>query len=207
MKKISAVCVAIIATLLLSTNTHAQTKIGSFDEDGVLGLFPGLQPKVDSALQQFTQDSLKGQYDFAVSEYKRIDSTLKDTINIKGSLRTMLQKQWQQNLSLIQNWQQYQQQQLQQKQEEILYPYKQKVYAALDAIIKEQKYTHVFKSDVLLYAQPSDNLSIKVARKLNLPLPKEVEEAIKAQEAAQNGGGSGGTKPSTTPANRPVRRN
>ena len=81
----------------------------------------------------------------------------------------------------IVNWQQYQNQMVQQKEEELLYPYKQKIYASLEKIIKEQKYTHVFKGDQLLVAPPSDNLVIKVALDLKLKFPKDVEDQLRAQ--------------------------
>ena len=79
------------------------------------------------------------------------------------------------------NWQQFQQQAVQQKQEELLVPYKQKIYASLEKIIREQKYTHIFRSDALLKSPIGDNLSIKVAQELKLTLPKEVLDELKAQ--------------------------
>ena len=79
------------------------------------------------------------------------------------------------------NWQQYQQQAVQAKQEELLVPYKQKIYASLEKIIREQKYTHIFRSDALLKSPIGDNLSIKVAQDLKLNLPKEVIDELKNQ--------------------------
>jgi hypothetical protein len=81
------------------------------------------------------------------------------------------------------NWQQYQQESMQQKQETLLLPYRQKIAAALSEVVAEQKYNFVLKADALSpYAQPSiaDNLTIRVAMKLKLPLPKEIEDAFKA---------------------------
>jgi len=78
------------------------------------------------------------------------------------------------------NWQQYQQQAIQAKQEELLVPFKQKIYASLEKIIREQKYTHIFRSDALLKAPLGDNLAIKVAQDLKLNLPKEVIDELKA---------------------------
>jgi hypothetical protein len=62
-------------------------------------------------------------------------------------------------------------------------PYRQKVAAALSEVVAENKYTLVLKAESLSpYAQPSiaDNLTIRVAIKLKLALPKDVEEAFKA---------------------------
>jgi hypothetical protein len=72
---------------------------------------------------------------------------------------------------------------MQQKEEALLLPYRQKVAAALSEVVAENKYTLVLKAESLSpYAQPSiaDNLTIRVAIKLKLNLPKDVEEAFKA---------------------------
>ncbi len=184
MKKVLLISVAVIATFMFSTTTKAQIKIGSFDEESVLGLMPGIQ-KVDTILQKFVEDSLKTEYDYELSEYKRQDSVLKDSTHpVSGSLKAILQKELSNHLYKIQNWQQYQNQKLQAKQEELLVPYRQKVYDALREIIADNKYTHVFKSEVFFAPIPlQDNLSIKVAQKLKLKLPAEVENALKEQSS------------------------
>jgi len=184
MKKVFLVSVAFIATFMFSTTTKAQIKIGSFDEESVLGLMPGIQ-KVDTILQKYVEDSLKTEYDYELSEYKRQDSILKDSSKpVTGSLKVILQKELSNHMYKIQNWQQYQNQKLQQKQEELLVPYRQKVYDVLREIIADQKYTYVFKSEVFFAPIPlQDNLSIKVAQKLKLKLPAEVEQALKEQSS------------------------
>ena len=145
---------------------------------------PGIQ-KVDTILQKYVEDSLKTEYDYELSEYKRQDSILKDSSKpVTGSLKVILQKELSNHMYKIQNWQQYQNQKLQQKQEELLVPYRQKVYDVLREIIADQKYTYVFKSEVFFAPIPlQDNLSIKVAQKLKLKLPAEVEQALKEQSS------------------------
>ncbi len=72
---------------------------------------------------------------------------------------------------------------MEQKQESLLLPYRQKIATALGEVVTEQKYTVVLKAESLTpYTQPSivDNLTIRVAMKLKLPLPKEIEDAFKA---------------------------
>ncbi len=181
MKKVLVGCVAIISIICTGLQASAQMKIGTFDEQSVLGLMPGIQ-KVDTFLQKYVSDSLKPEYDYELSELMRLDSTFKkDSASMQAGTRGIMQKEINQHKYKIVNWQQYQNQMLEQKQEELLYPYKQKVYASLEKIIKEQKYTHVFKSDVLLVAPPTDNLVIKVAIDLKLKFPKDVEEQLRAQ--------------------------
>ena len=93
------------------------------------------------------------------------------------------------------NWQQYQQQMMEQKQEGLLLPYRQKIAQALSEIVAEQKYNLVLKADALSpYAQPSiaDNLTVRVALRLKLPVPKDIEDAFKAA--------TGGAAKPATPA-------
>jgi len=197
MKKVLLFSVAIIAACMFSTTTKAQIKIGSFDEESVLGLMPGIQ-KVDTILQKYVEDSLKTEYDYELSEYKRQDSVLKDSAHpVSGSLKAILQKELSNHLYKIQNWQQYQNQKLQAKQEELLVPYRQKVYDALREIIADQKYTYVFKSEVFFAPIPiHDNLAIKVALKLKLKLPNEVLQALQDQAPGAPAKPSAPIKPS-----------
>ncbi len=184
MKKCLTGFVVLAAGLILTSKVNAQSspiKIGTFDEQSVLGLMPGIQ-KVDTLLQRYVSDSLKPEYDYEMSELMRLDSSYKkDSATMQASTRGIVQKEINQHKYKIVNWQQYQNQMVQQKEEELLYPYKQKVYASLEKIIKEQKYTHVFKGEQLLVAPPSDNLVIKVALDLKLKFPKDVEEQLRAQ--------------------------
>jgi outer membrane protein len=194
MKKGLVGSVVFALILAMSLNGNAQMKIGTFDEQSVLGLMPGIQ-KIDTFLQKYVADSLKPEYDYELSELMRLDSTFKkDSAKMQAGTRGIMQKEINQHKYKIVNWQQFQNQTLEQKQEELLYPFKQKIYASLEKIIKEQKYTHVFKSDVLLVAPPQDNLVIKVAVDLKLKFPKDVEEQLRAQGLIES------TPTSTKPA-------
>jgi Skp family chaperone for outer membrane proteins len=126
---------------------------------------------------------LKTEYDYELSEFKRKDSVYKkDSATMPGGVRAIMQKEIGQHYNKIVNWQQYQQKMLQDKQNQLLTPYLEKVYAAFQEIVAEQKYTWVVKKDALVVPGPlADNISIKVAQKLKLALPKEVVEALKAQ--------------------------
>ncbi len=183
MKKVLFVCAAVLGSLLFSSNTNAQTKIGTFDEESVLGLMPDID-KVTTALQSYAKDSLQVDYEYKVGEFQRRDSIFKkDSATMPARAREQALKEINQLKYQLVNWQQFQQQAVQQKQEELLVPYKQKIYASLEKIIREQKYSHIFRSDALLKSPITDNLSIKVALDLKLTLPKEVLDELKAQGA------------------------
>jgi outer membrane protein len=76
-----------------------------------------------------------------------------------------------QEFYLLQNWQEYSQQMYQEKQQELVAPFAQKAIEAFRAVVKEAKYTHVFKSDVFYEAPDADNLLPLVAKKLGVKLP------------------------------------
>ncbi|MBX2931685.1 MAG: OmpH family outer membrane protein [Chitinophagaceae bacterium] len=180
MKKILLACSVIIITLATTTKANAQSiKIGMFDEESILQFMPGIE-KVDSLLKQFMEDSLKHEYDDEMYLLQSKDSTLRaDSSKMSPALRQTIKSEISQHLYKIQNWQQYQQQRLQMKQQELLRPFLEKIYGALQAIIVEQKYTHVFKKDVFLHIDKGEELMLRVLHRLNVPVPKEIEEQYK----------------------------
>lgn len=195
MKKVLVAVVAFVISMVAANNANAQTmKIGSFDEESVLGLMPGIQ-KVDSLLRQYVNDSLAPQRDYQMSEFKRKDSTLKaDSAKMSASLQKIMKDEIAQHFYTLQNWQQLQNEAVQGKQDQLLRPYREKVYGALQEIISSEKYTHIFKSEVFFAPIPiCDNLSVKTAMKLGLKVPKDVEDAVKA--AGCGGKASGPSAP------------
>jgi Skp family chaperone for outer membrane proteins len=195
MKKFLFVCVAVAASLLFTNTTNAQTqKIGYFDEQSLLQLFPGIG-KIDTLMDSFQKDSLNAEYAYTFGDYKRKDSAFKkDSATMPPRVREQAMKELGQIVYKLNNWQQYAQEVGNNKLESLLFPYKQRMVNALQEIIKEQKYTYVLNATALVppyYAQPPllDNLTIRVAMKLKLPLPKDVEDAWKA---ATGGGAPAG---------------
>jgi Skp family chaperone for outer membrane proteins len=194
MKKFLTV-VAIFAVTMFSAN--AQIKIGVFDENSVLGLFPDIA-KIDSILNAYAQDSLQNEYEYLLSDLKYKDSVFKaDSAKMSPSRVKIMTDDINRLKYQLVNWQQYQEQAYQNKQGQLLRPYQEKIFAALREVVQEQKYTHVFQGNAFSpYTPPplADNLSIKVAQKLKLKLPQEVEDALK-----QAGLSTGSTSPAPKP--------
>jgi len=201
MKQLLLVCVT-VASLLFSNNAQSQVKIGHFDEQSLLSLFPGLEQTMDSVMNTYLRDSLNVEYAYSVQDYQRRDSIFKkDSATMPAKAREMALSDLNRLYYKIANWQQYSQEMQQDKMERLLGPYRQQMFTALQQIVAEQKYTWVLKSESLSpYVQPSilDNLTIRVAMKLNLPLSKEIMDAWKAAGGAVPAA-TGGAKP-TTPA-------
>lgn len=189
-------CAALVISLAATTKSNAQQiKIGMFDEEAVLQFMPGIS-KVDTLLHQFVEDSLQNEYEDELYLYQTKDSTFKaDSSKMSNSLKLTLKKEIALHFNKLQNWQQYQQQRLQIKQQELLRPYLEKIYGALQAIIIEQKYTHIFKKDVFVHIEKGEELMLRVLHKLKVPVPKEIEEQYKSFGI----GGASATKPTTTP--------
>jgi Skp family chaperone for outer membrane proteins len=203
MKKVLVVCVAFAASLLFTTNTQAQQiKIGFFDDQQLIPYIPGAVEKVDSSMKRFLTDSLKTEYDILLSDYQYKDSMLKiDTT--KGTLSASAKKVRTDAVNELKqkliSWQQYQEEKMRAKQGEFLQPYLERIYAALQDVITEQKYTYIFKPDVLIWGEKSDELALRVLAKLKVPLPKELQERINALIGVPKAPATGVPKPATTP--------
>jgi outer membrane protein len=69
------------------------------------------------------------------------------------------------------------------KKEELLNPIFEKLQAAVDKVAEEMGYGYVFNSSiggssVLLKGPKKDNITLPILRKLNIEIPKEVEEQL-----------------------------
>ena len=186
MKKGFLFAAILLVAASFNNTASAQVKIGYFDDQSVIALFPGIQEKLDTVLKSYAQDSLQDEYNYTLKDYQVKDSIYKrDSVDLSKRPKALQMATDDLNrlkYKLI-NWQQYQQQSMEQKQESLLLPFRQKIATALGEVVAEQKYTVVLKAESLSpYTQPSivDNLTIRVAMKLKLPLPKEIEDAFKA---------------------------
>lgn len=184
MKKLLTIAAVTVALLFAGNDkAAAQNKFGYFDLDYVVSLMPGVS-KVDTLMAVFEKDSLGAEYDFNLSELKRLDSTFKkDSATMPPRVREQQQQQMANLFYTIQNWQQYSQQISQAKQQQLMQPFLAKAINAFQAVVTEQKYTYVFKRDGLWLAPPADNLIIPVAKKLGLKLPQEDQPAETAPPA------------------------
>ena len=198
MKKVLFAAILLVASAFGNSAT-AQTKIGYFDDQSVIALFPGIQEKLDTILNSYAKDTLQDEYNYTLKDYQVKDSIYRrdspDLSKRPKALQMATEDLNRLKYKLI-NWQQYQQQMMEQKQESLLLPYKQRIAQALSEVVAEQKYNLVLKTDALSpYAPPpsiADNLTVRVALRLKLPVPKDIEDAFKAA--------TGGAAKPATPA-------
>jgi outer membrane protein len=193
MKKLLVAVIALAAILLAGNEkAAAQNKMGYFNIEQALSLMPGIS-KIDTLLYSFQQDSLGAEYDFRLSEFQRNDSTLKaDSAKMPAKMYQEKKSEMVQKFLVLQNWQQYSNNLMQAKQEELLAPFYNKVLAAFQQVVEEGKYTYVFKPENLWIAPPSDDLLPLVAKKLGLKLPTNPNAPAQSEAPAN--------KPAAKPA-------
>lgn len=168
MKKVFTLITVTFTLLLLGNTASAQNKLGHARLEDVVSILPDIR-KADSLLQKFRKDSLENTLPFFVSEYKRKDSIAKAP-STPAAIKQTVQQEANNYLSIIQNWDQYQQSEMQRKQAEVLNPYFEKAFELISTVAKENGYTWVFKQDALLVAPQTDDLLPLVAKKLGVKL-------------------------------------
>jgi outer membrane protein len=155
--------------LVVAGEVKAQ-KIGYISSQELVSVMPETK-KADSTLQdlrntliQFATEKQNAFY-AAIEKFNKDSSTL--TPSVKTVKRTELQKMGQE----LSGEEERIQQQLQQRQQELLGPINKKAYEAVQAVAKEGGYGYVFEKEALLVAPPGDDILPLVAKKLNIKLP------------------------------------
>ncbi|HEX7845922.1 MAG TPA: OmpH family outer membrane protein [Chitinophagaceae bacterium] len=181
----------VVAGLLVAGSVSAQMKIGYINLDNVVALMPETKKIIDTLLPKFQVDSLNPQLTYYVSEYQRKDSILRaDSITKKlpEQVKSQMRGEMDEYANIVQNWQQYVQQVLEGKRDQMLGPVYQKVYDAVKTVAKEKGYTHVLTKDAFLVAPDTDDMLIMVATKLKLKLPPQLQQGANAPAGTKPAG-------------------
>jgi outer membrane protein len=89
------------------------------------------------------------------------------------------------------------------KENELVKPELEKIYAAIEDVAKANGYTYVLNSDqVVLYADKGTEMTNLVLKKLGYPEPKE-EDAKAEAKTSSSGGGQSPAKPKPATAGKP----
>lgn len=170
MKKFLSV-VVLVSGMFFANDAAAQTKIGYIRVDDIVGLMPETA-KLDSILERYQADSINPEYASLIQRYQFDDSLYQDSVKTPKAVRDEIAKKLPGYIYQIQNWQQISNQALQAKQDELLAPLYKKAYDAIKAVSKEKGYSHVMNKDVFLVAPDGDDITLLVATKLKLSIPK-----------------------------------
>ncbi len=169
MKKIvTIVVVALSLVFVASSQTKAQSKIGYISINELIASMPEAK-KADSSLQEF-QAALAQNFDDMKREFNEQDSllTTKDTAKYTKAQLEIKRKNIGEQYLKLQGYTQQAQQQMQQKQQDLVAPIQKKAVDAVQTVAKESGYTYVFAKDALLTYPPADDLLPLVKKKLNI---------------------------------------
>ena len=139
---------------------------------------PAYRSSVDSMLQVYAQDSLSKEYDFYQQEYVRADSSYKmDSVLKKPkSILDIKDRQRQELAYDIINFQQIADQRIAIKRAWLARPLYDKVMAAYKRVMETQQYNLILKPNSYEIFSHVDNVFVRVAKELNVGLPKELSE-------------------------------
>jgi len=182
MKKV-LVLFLIAGSLTVSTKVKAQTpKIGVFDVDMMARAMPGY-PTVDSLVAIYEQDSLKAEYDFAVQEYNRLDSTYKADSAAKKSptILKYIQDQRMQTATTVVYWQQISQRKSGERRQLLANPLYDQILAAYKKVLDANNYLVVLKPGAYEMGSKVENVFEKVAKELKIQLPDQLRSAPQEQ--------------------------
>lgn len=171
MKNLVKLFAALTIVFACSFSSTAQTpqKIGYVDFNTLIQEMPGID-SVRINLQKYQQtlsdqlDQMRAEFENKYLDYQSNSASMSDIIKQnKEKELTDLQTR-------IDAFQQQAQQDLQTKQQTLLQPIVDKAKQAITDVAKELKYTYVINSieDVVLYADPADDLIIPVKKKLGI---------------------------------------
>lgn len=187
MKKVLFVFLAVAGLQFAGKDVNAQVaKIGVFDVDIMVQAMPGYRA-VDSLLQIYEQDSLRGEYDFAMREYSRLDSTYKldSASKAPASVLNYVKQQRNEIATTLVYWQQISQQKTEGKRQELAGPLFEKVLGAYSKVLQGNNYLVVLKPGAYEMGSKVENVFEKVAKELNVKLPDQLKSQGEPQPAEE----------------------
>ncbi|HEY9364931.1 MAG TPA: OmpH family outer membrane protein [Chitinophagaceae bacterium] len=172
MKKLKLLVLAFGLLIVAGSSAYAQNKTGYISVDNMVALMPETA-KLDTLIKEYQTDSLQPRFNYTLTQFQRKDSIVngKDSLKTPAAVRVKMREEMQQDLYELQNWQAIVQQATEAKQNQLLAPIYQKVYAAIQTVAKDNGYAYVYNKEALLVAPPADDLLPLVAKKLNVKLP------------------------------------
>lgn len=183
MKRFLTAAFITVSALVATTSANAQNKIGYISTEELVSIMPETA-KADSNLQQYRTALIQNAQEKQSSLEAAIEKFNKDSVSMSGSVKDVKRGELQKMLNDLQSEDQRIQQQLQQRQQELITPINKKAFDAIQAVAKENGYQYVFEKGALLVAPPGEDILQLVAKKLNIKVPGR---APQTQAAPANG--------------------
>jgi outer membrane protein len=168
MKKIVSI-IAIASVLMIATShVEAQTKIGYISLGEIIQAMPESK-KADTAYNDY-RNALGQQLTEMQGEYYEKDSLLKskDTVKYTKAQLELKRKELNELILKLQGFNEQAQQQMQQKQQELLAPIQKKATDAIQTVAKENGYTYVLSKEALFVSPAAEDLMPLVKKKLGI---------------------------------------
>jgi outer membrane protein len=166
MKQVLSLGLVMIALVSFNPFLHAQNKTGYVSIDEVVQLMPDYK-KAAVEMAQF-DSSLQINYAETLKELNRQDSIFKaDSTKMSGALKTANKEKLKKLLVELQGFEQSYQQQMQQKQEELMAPVAQKANQLISDVAKANGFTYVFRKEALVVQPEADDLLPFIKKKLD----------------------------------------
>jgi outer membrane protein len=172
MKKFFTVALIAVSFLMAANEAAAQVKIGYISSQDLLGIMPETR-KADSSLQQLRAALIQNAQEKETKLNADIEKFNKDSATYSEAIKTVKRQELQKAYQDLAGEEQRIQEQLQQRQQELLAPIQRKANDAVQATAKENGYTYVFEKDVLIVAPQGDDILPLVAKKLGIKLPNQ----------------------------------
>ncbi len=156
--------------LLVAGKAEAQ-KFGYISSQELVSLMPELK-KADSSLNEYRNALVQNATEKQNAFYAAIEKFNKDSATYSDAQKAVKRADLTKLGQELGGEEERIQQQLQQRQQELITPINRKAYDAVQAVAKENGYTYVFEKEALLVSPPGDDILPLVAKKLNITLPK-----------------------------------
>ncbi|MCB0754976.1 MAG: OmpH family outer membrane protein [Flavobacteriales bacterium] len=165
MKKLIIAVIAIAFTF----PALAQQKFGHIDSGALLELMPE-KKKAETELEAFAKEFQTALEDMAKEYEGKVQTFQAEEKGMVATVRNTKMREIADLERRIQEFQQQAQEEIANKEQEVLTPIIDKARKAIDEIAKEKGYTYVFDSSlgVLLYADDSEDILADVKAKLGL---------------------------------------
>jgi outer membrane protein len=163
MKKITLI---LTACILCITSAFAQ-KYGHVNSNEIMKAMPGID-SIQIKIADF-QKNLETLYENMVSEFQtKNDKFNKEAGTMSASVRKLKEDELISIQNRIQEFQYNVQQDIEEEQYRLLAPFQEKVQNAINDVAKEQKYSYIFDTQILLYYDGGDDVTPLVKKKLGI---------------------------------------
>lgn len=185
MKKFLTAAFLTVTMIAANSDLQAQSKIGYISTEELVSIMPETA-KADSNLQQFRGALIQNAQDKQSALETAIEKFNKDSVSMTSAVKDVRRGELQKMLQDLQTEDQRIQQQLQQRQQELITPINRKAFDAIQSVAKESGYTYIFEKGALLVAPPGDDVLPLVAKKLNVKLPAGAQRGAQQPQPQQN---------------------